>query len=80
VVSQAEYHPPRPSWPNQGWYGGGVTVHYDSAENAAPSVTPDPVPADDMVVKLSLAALGGAILGSLIVYRWLSRRVAVVRR
>lgn len=59
-----------------------MTVHQENEnpENAAPSVTPEPVPTDDMVVKLSLAALGGAILGSLIVYRWLSRRVAFVRR
>jgi len=45
-----------------------------------PVVTPDPVPTDDMVLKMSLAAAGGAIIGSLVVYRWLSRRIVFQRR
>lgn len=43
----------------------------------APTVTPDPAPADDRLVKL--AALGGALstLAALVALRWLKRNVII---
>jgi len=43
----------------------------------APVVTPDPVPSDENLVKLVSAAVAGAIVGSFVAYRWLSRRFVV---
>jgi len=57
-----------------------IQLRPDDDRVAGPTVTPDPVPTDDMVLKMSLAAAGGALVGSLIVYRWLSQRIVVQRR
>lgn len=55
-----------------------IRLHPDDVDSSVggPMVTPDPVPADDMVLKLSLAATAGAVVGSFVAFRWLRRRVA----
>lgn len=57
-----------------------IQLHPNDDRVAGPLVTPAPVPADDMVLKLSLAAAAGAALGSFVVWRWLSGRIVVRRR
>jgi len=49
----------------------------DAAKPEAPIVTPNPVPSDENLMKLVCAAAAGAVVGSFVAYRWLSRRFVV---
>lgn len=47
----------------------------DRDSSAGPVVTPEPAPSDDLLIKMAIAAGGGALVGSFVAYRWLRRHV-----